>query len=283
MLANVLSVLRCPAHPADIEEPLDAQGDTLRCSAGHSFDIAGRRGYVNLAVRDPKTGDSADMVRARDAWLDRGHYAAVSDRVAAIARMQQPTVIVDAGAGTGHYLAAALDEAAGAVGLALDLSRYAARVAARKHPRIGAVVADVWSPLPARSGCADLVLDVFAPRNGPEFARILRPDGVLVVATPAPHHLAELAAALGMLSVDQDKRERLDRSLEPTFIRNRGGTERLEYELRLSRTEAAELAGMGPSAWHLEPDQVVPALAKLPEPIVLTVAIDISCWVPRQP
>src|SRR5205085_2362216 len=93
----------------------------------------------------------------------------------------------------------------GQVTLLAPGARPAAGGAARAHPRALAVVADAWRRLPVRNGVLDRVLVTFAPRNGPETARVLRPDGRLVVVTPAPDHLRELVGALGLLRVDPDK------------------------------------------------------------------------------
>ncbi len=107
--------------------------------------------------------------------------------------------VLDAGAGPGYYLAAVLDEIRGrpggadAAGLAMDISARALRRAARARPGIGAVVWDIWRPFPVRDGAVSLILNVFAPRNGPEFRRVLRDDGGLIVVTPGPRHLAGLA------------------------------------------------------------------------------------------
>src|SRR5690606_6340959 len=131
-------------------------------------------------------------------FLAEGHYAPLAERLAHLVTelLTDPSaaageagrgvvdpvdpasgadrpLIVDAGAGTGHLLARVLDRAGPhAVGLALDISKHAIKRAARAHPRIGAVVADVWRPIPIRDGRAALVMNAFAPRNGPEFARI---------------------------------------------------------------------------------------------------------------
>jgi 23S rRNA (guanine745-N1)-methyltransferase len=51
---------------------------------------------------------------------------------------------VDAGAGTGYYLREVLNALEAASGVALDASRSAAQRAARAHPRVGAVVCDIW-------------------------------------------------------------------------------------------------------------------------------------------
>ncbi|MEV4178221.1 putative RNA methyltransferase [Nonomuraea sp. NPDC049709] len=156
-------------------------------------------------------------------------------------------VIVDAGAGTGHYLAAALDAVNDGIGMAFDVSKHAVRRAARVHPRAGVFVADVWRPLPIRSGVADVVIDVFAPRNGPEFRRILRPGGVAVVVTPAPEHLSPLVEELGLLSVDEEKERRVARSLEGF---TESGRRSIEFEMELGHGDIAQVVGMGPSAWH---------------------------------
>jgi 23S rRNA (guanine745-N1)-methyltransferase len=73
MLADVLRYLRCPVCAEPLTEAAD--GATLRCPAGHSFDRA-RQGYTHLGVgRMPHTGDAAPMVSARADFLAAGHYA----------------------------------------------------------------------------------------------------------------------------------------------------------------------------------------------------------------
>jgi 23S rRNA (guanine745-N1)-methyltransferase len=67
--------------------------------------------------------------------------------------------------------------------VAVDASKYAARRAARAHPRLGAVVDDTWREVPVRSRAIALAACIFAPRNGPEIARVLAPGGELVVVT----------------------------------------------------------------------------------------------------
>lgn len=158
-------------------------------------------------------------------------------------------VIVDAGAGTGHYLATVLDAVNDGIGMAFDVSKHAVRRAARAHPRLGAFVADVWRPLPIRHGVADVVIDVFAPRNGPEFRRILRPGGAAIVATPAAAHLSPLVEELGLLSVDEEKDRRVARSLEG-FAET--GRRTIEFDMELGQEEMALVVGMGPSAWHTD-------------------------------
>jgi 23S rRNA (guanine745-N1)-methyltransferase len=269
--ASVITHLRCPVCSG----PLTAAVRALRCAAGHSFDIA-RQGYVDLtAGRSVHAGDSADMVAARESLLDAGHFDLVSDEVTrAAAGVPGAGLIMEVGAGTGRYLSRALGP--DRVGLAVDVSKPALRRAARIDPRIGAVRADVWQGLPVRDGAADVILDIFAPRSGPEFARVLRPGGLLVVVTPAPGHLAELVTALGMVGVDPAKPERLAAGLRPWFAPR--DTVPLRAELALDRAAAAALVGMGPSARHTDPAKVAATLADMPEPITATLEVHLSTW-----
>jgi 23S rRNA (guanine745-N1)-methyltransferase len=264
-----LPYLRCPVCGGG----LDRAARTLRCPHGHSFDIA-RQGYVNLSVgRMPHSGDTADMIAARADFLAAGHYDLVS-RALVEAAGTRTGLVVDAGTGTGRHLAAVLEGSSDRVGLGLDVSKAALRRAARAHPRAGAVLADLWRPLPLADASAALVLDVFAPRNGAEFRRVLRPDGALLVVTPAADHLTELVAALGLLRVDPDKAERVAGSLGEWFTAT--GTTIHRRTLTLTHAEVRTLVGMGPSAWHAEGDRLTAAVAALPEAVTVTAAVELS-------
>ncbi len=252
------------------------------CEHGHAFDIA-RQGYVSLLPGGAHTGtaDTPAMVAARAAFLARGHFSAIDE--ALVDAVSQATAgvdgcILDVGAGTGEHLAAVLERVPRRIGLALDLSKHAARKAARAHERIGAVVCDAWARLPVRDGVAAAVLSVFAPRNAAEFARVLVPGGVLVVVAPTVAHLAELVAALGMVSVDPHKEERLQAALGSHF--HRTGSTRVERELRQSHEDALAATLMGPSAHHLSAAEVEARLSALREPVVTKLSVAVSTWSP---
>ena len=130
----------------------------------------------------------------------------------------------------------------------MDVSVAACRRAARSHLRTAAVVADVWRPLPLHDHVADLIMVMFAPRNFSEFARVLRPQGRVVVVTPEPDHLLELVDALELMSVEPDKTIRLRRDAETWFeISDRIPVRRT---VRLDRDELRAVVLMGPNAFH---------------------------------
>lgn len=273
---SAVALLACPVCAA----PLDpAPGDTgLRCAAGHSFDRA-RQGHVTLLPpgHRPPSGDSAAMVADRVQFLAAGHYAGISAALAdavVAAGGGGPGSLLDLGGGTGHHLAAVLDRLPAAAGVVVDSSPYAARRAARAHPRALAVVADTWARLPVRDGAVDRVLVVFAPRNGPEIARVLAPEGELVVVTPAADHLAELVGPLGLLRVDPDKAGRLAASLEPHLAPVGAAAHR--EQLLLDHAAVTALVGMGPHARHLAPGELADRVAGLPDVVPVTIAVDLG-------
>ncbi len=231
----------CPLCQADL-----ALGDRVAvCASGHSFDVA-RQGYLNLLRGPaPKNADTAAMIAARDRFLSAGHYEPIA---AAVAARIQGSRLLEVGAGTGYYLAHALDLDPTAIGIATDVSVAAAKRAARAHPRAASIVADTWAGLPLRSGGVDTVLCVFAPRNLDEFRRVLAPAGVLVVVTPGPGHLASLRARYGLLDIDPDKDERLAAAAVGRF--EAVGRWSVAHTAAGTASQISDLVAMGPNAFH---------------------------------
>ncbi|MEV4348008.1 putative RNA methyltransferase [Actinoplanes sp. NPDC049596] len=261
MIDGALPYLRCPV----CRDGLRRDDRRLLCPRGHSFDMA-KQGYADLtAGRMPHVGDTAEMIADREAFLAAGHYDFIAGALPGA-----DGLVVDAGTGTGFYLARVLDKT-DVQGLGIDVSKPALRRAAKIHPRAAAVLADLWRPLPIADGAAAMILNVFAPRNGAEYRRILRPGGVLVVVTPAADHLAELMR--GLIRVDPAKAERVSGSLGEHFTAGPTTTER--RTLRLSAAEARTLIGMTPAARHVPPDA-------MPEgAVTVTAAVEITTYTER--
>ena len=274
MLADVLDVLRCPVCTGSFRH----EGAALRCGAGHTFDVA-RQGYVNLlGSAGPRTADTGPMVQARADFLAGRHYAplagAVTAAVADLIPDDPSPVVLDVGGGTGYYLTAAIDARPGAIGIALDLSKFAIRRAARAHPRIAAAVWDVWQPLPIADAAVSVILDVFAPRNAAEFGRVLDPAGAVLVVTPTDRHLAELIDRIGMLTVDTHKEERLGRRLGGHL--ELIGRDELTWSLTLSGADIERLVRMGPSARHVSDATLTERIAALEGSVTVTASVLIS-------
>ncbi|UNX55349.1 methyltransferase domain-containing protein [Georgenia sp. TF02-10] len=260
----------------------DLQPDrgALRCRSGHTFNVA-RQGYVSLVGgKGVTSGDDAAMARARDRFLATGSYARIRQTVVSSASeaLAGKGTVIDIGCGTGYYLAGVLDRNPGAVGLGVDTSVRALRLAARAHERAAVASWDVFRPFPLADHVADIVLDVFAPRNPGEFHRILRPTGRLVVVRPTQRHLVELRERVpAMVTVDPAKEHRLRQALDPLF--EVGRTEQVEYPASsLRHEEVIDLMAMTPSARHLSHTDL-PDDASLPDRV--TVSVLVTAYLPR--
>jgi len=277
VLRDVIDFLICPHCGGD----LALAGKAVKCRHGHVFDVA-RQGYVNLlaATAKPDAGDTSSMVMAREIFLGAGHFAPLVHQVVETAERALSSTragcVVDVGAGTAHYLAAVLDRQSTRVGLALDVSKYAVRRAARAHPRAGAVVCDTWQALPVRTDSAGLLLNVFAPRNGGEFHRILERDGALVVAVPTDRHLEELVSTLGLVTVDEHKAARVHDQLDAYF--DEVTTSVCEFSMTLGHEDIMALVAMGPSAWHVDTDAIRERVNDLALPLSVTASVTVSAY-----
>lgn len=266
-----VDLLICPHCGGELRE----NGGSLICSKGHTQNIA-RQGYVSLLGRDggTHTADAAEMVAARERFLASGHYDPLVEALVEASAGAPEGAVVDLGCGTGHYLAALLDVRPDSIGIGVDNSKFAARKAARSHDRATAVVADIWDEIPIRDGAARLMLNAFSPRNGEEMARILAPGGRLIVVTPRAEHLAELIEPFGMISVDPDKEERLERSLGP--LSERSMSRELEWTMRLSRDQVRDLVEMGPSAGRMDKADMDQEIEKLGDGITVNASVVIT-------
>lgn len=195
MSITAFASLACPLDGA----PLHPEAGCWRCASGHCFDVASQ-GYVNLLPvqnkrsRDP--GDSREMVAARRRFLEAGFYQRIAEAVAAAARADLPAhaACLDAGCGEGYYLrqlACALPEEFSLSLLGLDISKWAVLAAAKREKRAAWVVGSNAN-LPVLSGTLDRVLCLFGFPVYPEFARVLKPGGRLLMVDAGPDHLREL-------------------------------------------------------------------------------------------
>lgn len=260
-LLDALDVLRCPQCDA----ALDPAPNALRCPRRHTFDVA-RAGYVSLLGGGGAiSGDDDEMARARQRFLDSGAYepllAGIADLAAeTVPALEDTSTILDAGCGTGYYLAGLLDRFPAARGLGFDTSARSLRFAARAHERAAVYSGDVFAPFPLAEDSADLLLDVFAPRNPAEFARVLRPEGRLVVVRPTGTHLAELREIVPqMVTVDPRKEERLHTALDPLFATT--AQREVTYQVPVDEARVRDLIAMTPSARHVDEGPLATALA----------------------
>ena len=192
------SMFICPNCGGVLERDMHV----CRCGKGHCFDIA-KEGYVNLIPPNRRhssmPGDDRNMVDARTLFLNGGWYAPLRDRLsdAVSAWPAEEPVLLDAGCGEGYYTAALCDAVAEKSGRAggVDLSKAAARRAAKRCPQVEIAVASVYH-MPVADRSVDILVNCFSPMAEEEFSRVLKPNGLFLYVVPGPEHLWELKEIL---------------------------------------------------------------------------------------
>lgn len=198
---KAFQLLKCPIE-GDL---LTLSERSLKCPAGHSFDIA-REGYINLLPvqnkRSKDPGDSKEMIAARRRLLGSGIYEPIalvtSNAVLGALNTQGEAIsCLDAGCGEGYYLRHLQQQALGRQFniIGVDISKWAVQAAAKQDP------SSVWvvgtnAKLPIASATIDIILCMFGFPVYEEFARTLKLGGQLVMVEPGPDHLQELRAII---------------------------------------------------------------------------------------
>jgi 23S rRNA (guanine745-N1)-methyltransferase len=282
--------LRCP----NCLLPLSSvEEGVLGCDGGHRYDIS-RHGTVTLLPpRAPKTiGDTREMLEARRDLLDSGLFAPIAESIVAASIVATsiegvsiagvPGVgdtlrIADLGCGTGYYAGRLAQALPSASFLVADRSPVAVRMATRTIPGSTGVVLDLWRPLPLRDATADIAINVFAPRNPSEFARVIRRGGILIVVVPTTGHLSELRTSGSLLDIPAGKDARVTAQLVSAGF-SALSAERVEYHTSIDAAQRAELIGMGPSAHHaaVSPEGSASGAASPIE--LVTVSVDVLAF-----
>ena len=198
---TVEDALLCPICKSRVEIIYENSG-RLQCKGPktHSYDFASG-GYVNLgAPVQSGGGDSKQAVRARSDFLNTGLYEPIADALRALlAKYLSPdALVIDAGCGEGYYSERIAADGYSLVGF--DLSKFACSAAAKSAKAKGIkaslfVTGSVFE-LPLSDGCADLVVNIFAPCAEEEYSRILSQKGHLIVVGAGENHLMGLKEAL---------------------------------------------------------------------------------------
>jgi 23S rRNA (guanine745-N1)-methyltransferase len=247
------ALLICPV----CETPLDWNGKECRCANGHSFDLA-KEGYLNLLLshqrKSSHPGDDANMIQARRRFFDSGAFDPLTNLIlhSSLFTQRSALSLLDCGCGEGHFLGA-LSEARTGQFYGVDVSKEAVRCAAKRYRKAKWIVANAMRTLPFANHSLDVILSILAPRNPEEFARILKPDGALILGVPGANHLIELRSRLAAnADAFEEKADEAAAKCVPHFSETH--RELLSYEWTLNAAQIADLIQMTPIFWCSSPE-----------------------------
>lgn len=180
-------ILKCPY----CNNPLTLVNKSYVCDNHHSFDLA-KQGYLHLDTNHKSNkGDDAFMVNQRINFLNDGFYDFLVDKLQSIMDRYHVTTLLDYACGPGYYCSKFnVTEKIG-----IDLSKSAIKYAAAHDKSSMYLVANGFH-LPFYDNTFDCITIVFAPLSYDEFYRLLKPNGIVIIVSPASDHLFEIKQAL---------------------------------------------------------------------------------------
>ncbi len=209
------------------------EGKSYRCVNNHSFDQA-KQGYVNLLPvqfkHSKEPGDNKTMVKARRAFLDKGYYQPLTDKMLALYKKysDKNATVFDAGCGEGFYTHQHKTELNNVYGV--DIAKETIKIAAKRYQDCFFSVATL-SELPFCNEKFGWLFSVYAPILENEFTRVLQNKGYLLTVTPADNHLIELKSLIYRQANKHDTSKQMIEKL--TLIEE----QRLSYNMHFTSSE----------------------------------------------
>jgi len=245
----------CPLCTAPLS--LSENNKSYACEKNHHFDIA-KEGYLNLLPAQHKKskdpGDNKTMMRARRDFLEAGFYqnmaAAITQMIQDYAPNNSPLRLLDMGCGEGYYsrhITAHYQPSENLELHGVDIAKNAILAAAKKQKNAHFVVASSHN-LPYPEHFFDLLLRVYAPSDDQEINRILKEDGLLIIATPGPRHLWQLKEFIYQDVNEHSLTAELPEQFEILH------SERVHYRITPSSEQRMALLQMTPFAWRASPE-----------------------------
>jgi len=250
-----LAQYRCPI----CQSSLKLSDKIFRCLDNHCFDLA-KEGYVNLLPvqfkHSKEPGDNKAMVNARRAFLEKGYYQPLINKLLEIYQQygNEAGNLFDAGCGEGYYTHQHKNDENHVYGI--DIAKEAVKKAAKKYQDCHFSVGTL-SQLPFEDNFFDWMLSIYAPILEQEFSRTLNSQGYLLTVTPAQKHLIELKEQIYQQANEHDiERSQIEHL---TLIKE----EQLSYQMQLSTGEdLLNLLSMTPFAFKAS-DEVKQRLGEM--------------------
>lgn len=240
-MQDITHLLRCPICGGAFSR----KDNSLVCEKRHTYDIA-RQGHVNFVPGQKEMFYKKELFESRAKVFEAGVYAPVVERLTAAIESyvpQENPVLLDAGCGEGYYTKAVCPDRT-MTRIGFDLSKDAVKLAA-KGPKTASFFAADLKNIPMQDHCVDVLLDIFTPANYLEFARVLKPGGLVMKLAPRSGYLMQLRALAG----NRLRHQEYDGGDVERYVHEKMNVlhqEAITYTLDMTQDTAYHLARMTP-------------------------------------
>lgn len=173
--------------------PLIQNAQGLNCENRHQFDRA-KEGYFNLLPVQQKNsrepGDAKQQLESRRTFLSAGYFSPLLEELKKLINPEARSIL-DIGCGEGYFTRGLGQHCAGSDIYGIDISKVGIRLASKKDIRSAYAVASSYS-LPFADRSMEVLVRIYAPSKDEELARVVTPDGTLIIVTPGEKHLIGL-------------------------------------------------------------------------------------------
>lgn len=251
--------LSCPL----CHQPLQIQNNSFSCSQGHCFDLSAQN-YLNLAPQKKQNTNlyTTELFKARRQIFEAGLYDPLLENLLSHSKAslqasnsKQP-ILLDAGCGEGFFASKLHQQINGLTVCALDLAKNAVQLATKGPvcPGFYCVIGDLAN-LPLLDNSIDILLNLLSPANYQEFARVLKPGGLLIKVIPGSEYLKEVRQALQIQAPERAERQALDlwqQHISPLQTQ----IHKLTYQKAVTPEQAAAFVQMSPLSFNHQPSAV---------------------------
>ena len=174
---------------------LEKVQNSYKCINNHLYDIS-KKNYINFLLSNDKNsinpGDSKDSLEARHAFLNKGYYEFIFNKVNELLSDYNNINLLDIGCGEGYYTYNIKKNNPTFNVYGFDISKEAISLATRyTKTDVNWFVANSKN-IPINDNSIDIVIAMFSFVTPTEIARVLKSDGIIIQVCANNNHLIEL-------------------------------------------------------------------------------------------
>ncbi|GKQ43075.1 50S rRNA methyltransferase [Companilactobacillus sp. RD055328] len=248
-LQKNIEQFQCPICEADLK--VFANEKSLKCSAGHTFDIS-KKGTVQLVNKFVQSDYDEKLFSSRSYMMNAGLFDPVFE--ALTRNIAENDLVIDAGSGEGSAMIY-LREQKPLTAIGFDLASEGIQSSSR-----GLMLQDIFfsvanlANIPLKDNSVDTIVNLLSPASYDEFKRILKPGKNILKVVPNTNYLTEIRQFVAQRQEHINSTYDNSEVIENLMKNNKTvEVEDINYQFKLDTPELKEnMYQMTPLTWSLD-------------------------------